>query len=102
LPERALDFFRFYVFLNKLGIINSEPTRIDEDEELDLARKNKDEGAIMAVQSGLFKLLLPLPKVSPSSLARRFSPVKDESAVMFLLHPRQPLSMISVSVLPYF
>lgn len=66
----------------------------------------------MAVQSGLFKLLLPLPNVPQSSLARRMAPKKSEqyggssedasddssSAVLFLLHPKQPLSIIAVSV----
>lgn len=70
----------------------------------------------MAVQSGLFKLLLPLPNVPQSSLARRLAPPllknedgqsgdrdgegENDSAVLFLLHPKQPLSIIAVSVFP--
>lgn len=48
----------------------------------------------MAVQSGLFKLLLPLPGIAGTSLAKRAVAGKDD-AVMFLLHPRQPLSYIA-------
>ena len=70
-----------------------------------MTRKRKDEGAIMAVQSGLFKLLLPLPDVPSSSLAKRLAPKigsngneeEGDSAVLFLLHPKQPLSIIAVS-----
>lgn len=68
----------------------------------------------MAVQSGLFKLLLPLPDVPASSLAKRLAPASsnsskdgqvegkaqkedEDNAVLFLLHPKQPLSMIAVS-----
>ena len=56
----------------------------------------------MAVQSGLFKLLLPLPNVSDTSIAKRIAEDdrgKDDNAVLFLLHPRQPISMISVCLL---
>lgn len=56
----------------------------------------------MAVQSGLFKLLLPLPNVPTSSLAKRLAPAstsdgEEDNGVLFLLHPKQPLSMIAVS-----
>lgn len=75
----------------------SEPTKITEAEELEEARKRKDEGAIMAVQSGLFKLLIPLPRLSESSMAKKMTPNPADNTVMFLLHPRQPLSVIAVS-----
>ena len=48
----------------------------------------------MAIQSGLFKLLLPLPRISRTSLAKRTTTDTDNS-VMFLLHPKQPLSYIA-------
>lgn len=89
--------------------VRSEPTKVREDDQLDQTRNSKEEGAIMAVQSGLFKLLLPLPDVPASSLAKRLAPSQsqnengvkenDDSAVLFLLHPKQPLSIIAVSVL---
>ncbi|KAK9898716.1 hypothetical protein P389DRAFT_37697 [Cystobasidium minutum MCA 4210] len=78
-----------------------------------MTRKRPDEGAIMAVQSGLFKLLLPLPNVPHSSLAKRLAPKlesngktsdqeaaagHDDSAVLFLLHPKQPLSIIATLI----
>ena len=66
-----------------------------------MARRNPNEGSVMSLQSGLFKLLLPLPNVSQTSLAKRLAPggeSKEDNAVLFLLHPRQPLSMIAVSL----
>lgn len=77
--------------------LNSEPTKINEDDHLEMTRRDKTEGAIMAVQSGLFKLLLPLPNVPEASLAKRMAPKEEDSAVLFLLHPKQPLSLIAVS-----
>lgn len=79
----------------------SERTKVDEDEQLDMARRNPNEGSVMSLQSGLFKLLLPLPNVAQTSLAKRLAPggeSKEDNAVLFLLHPRQPLSMIAVSL----
>lgn len=51
----------------------------------------------MAVQSGLFKLLLPLPRVRNDSLAKKMTKDPKDNSILFMLHPRQPLSVISVS-----
>lgn len=87
----------------------SEPTKVTEDDQLDQTRTHRGEGAIMAVQSGLFKLLLPLPDVPVSSLAKRLAPSsvqnddgsinrENDNGVLFLLHPKQPISMIATLI----